>query len=137
VANRGRSSNSQPDDEDDEDDLETTRVRISTKCPLTLQELNNPISSRKCPHVFDKLSIEQFIRESRINSNNNRRQGQQIGNPNCPVAGCREKIGLGDLFVDVTMVKKIKKLQEMKRREEEEEGESGEEVNEDLEFEDV
>jgi E3 SUMO-protein ligase NSE2 len=103
--------------DDEDDDIQTIRVKISTKCPLTLQEMENPVSNRKCNHVFEKAAVEQYIRQHKFAAQQNRRRGQIIGNPDCPCQGCTEHIGLGDLFVDPAVVRRIKRIQEARKRE--------------------
>jgi hypothetical protein len=41
---------------DEDDDLIMERGIISTKCPLTLQEFKDPVSSKKCPHSFEYVA---------------------------------------------------------------------------------
>lgn len=60
--------------EDSDDDIAIARERISTKCPLTLQEFRQPVTSKKCPHTFEKEAIISLI---------GRRPQVQ-----CPVPGC-------------------------------------------------
>lgn len=60
------------DDEDDEmqdigdDDTEVQihSENISCKCPLTLVWFEEPVTSTKCPHSFEKSAIVEFIQQS-------------------------------------------------------------------------
>lgn len=51
-------------DDDEDDDLVMDRATISTKCPITYQQLKEPYSSTKCPHTFEKTAILGMIRTS-------------------------------------------------------------------------
>ncbi|TKX21253.1 SUMO transferase-like protein [Elsinoe australis] len=51
-------------EEEDDDDLAVAKESISTRCPLTLQEFVNPVTSRKCPHSFEEEAILGMIRAS-------------------------------------------------------------------------
>ena len=61
-------------EEDSDDDLAVQRATISTKCPITLRELEDPVTSNQCPHTFEKSAIIEMI---------GRRPAVQ-----CPVPGC-------------------------------------------------
>jgi hypothetical protein len=100
------------DGSDDDDDLQTIRVKISTKCPLSLMEMRNPISNRRCAHAFERETIERYIRENK----KPRGPGQPAGAP-CPVAGCSQVLVLEDLYPNVALVRNIRRLQEAKLRE--------------------
>jgi hypothetical protein len=64
-------------DEDSDEDVAISGEKISTKCPLTLMEFVDPITSTKCPHTFEKTAILEMIRGA---------AGRKV---TCPVAGCR------------------------------------------------
>lgn len=69
--------------DDDEDDLVMDRATISTKCPITFQQLKEPYTSTKCPHTFEKTAILGMIRAS----------GSRFGpggskSVSCPIPGC-------------------------------------------------
>ncbi len=75
-----------------DDDIAIARERISTKCPLTLQEFREPLTSRRCPHTFEKDAIMGLLHQSRVGAGGTSRRdfanGQQT--VQCPVAGCSE-----------------------------------------------
>lgn len=50
---------------DDDSDVEIEGETISCKCPLTLQYFKNPVTSKKCPHSFEKEAIFGLIKNSR------------------------------------------------------------------------
>ena len=64
--------------DDSDDDVAIAREKISTKCPLTLKEFEEPVTSKKCPHSFERRAILELI-------NANRGKGTQ-----CPVPGCNQ-----------------------------------------------
>jgi hypothetical protein len=64
-------------DSDSDEDVAIAGERISTKCPITLMEFVQPITSTKCPHTFEKNAILEMIRGA---------PGRKVV---CPVAGCR------------------------------------------------
>lgn len=72
---------------DDDEDLAIARESISTKCPLTLREFTNPVSSSKCPHSFEDHAIRDMIRNSTIYTaaNHGTRREKSV---ECPVGGC-------------------------------------------------
>jgi hypothetical protein len=63
--------------EDSDEDVAISGEKISTKCPLTLMEFVDPITSTKCPHTFEKNAILEMIRGA---------PGRKV---TCPVPGCR------------------------------------------------
>lgn len=85
-------------EEDDDDDIAIAREQISTKCPLTLQEFVDPVSSKKCNHSYERGGMLEFIRSAR-------------GNARCPVTGCSQMLTKSDLHVDAVIVRKIKRIQ--------------------------
>ncbi|TKA80058.1 hypothetical protein B0A49_02498 [Cryomyces minteri] len=99
---------------DSDDDIAIARERISTKCPLTLKEFEEPLTSRKCPHSFEKDAIMQMIAQSsaRIGGSNRRgaRDGEQV--VQCPVPGCKEMLTAGDLHTDPLLLRKIRRIQQ-------------------------
>jgi hypothetical protein len=67
--------------DDSEDDIVIARETISTKCPLLLTELVDPIMNQQCRHIFEKAAIMQMI---------NQGGGGSIA---CPSTGC-DKVSL-------------------------------------------
>jgi hypothetical protein len=97
--------------EDDDDDIQIQRSKTSTKCPLTLQEFKDPVTSSKCQHRGPRGGPgEKAVR--------------------CPVASCDHMLTKGDLKEDPVVRYTIERLQRARRLEEEEdeddEGEDGE-----------
>ena len=77
---------------DEEDDIAIARERISTRCPLTLREFEEPVTSRNCPHTFEKTAIFSLIDNAPPEAT--RRRGASARNlakqVKCPVTGCYE-----------------------------------------------
>jgi hypothetical protein len=63
-----------PGEESDDDDIAIARESISTKCPLTLREFVDPVTSTICPHSFEKSAINEMLGRG--------------GSVQCPVPGC-------------------------------------------------
>nr|POF20127.1 e3 sumo-protein ligase nse2 [Quercus suber] len=105
-------------EEESDDDIAVSRATISTRCPLTLQEFKTPLTSKKCPHSFEKDAITQMIRASsnRIGGHEVQR-GLTVGGVQavmCPVPGCGEMLTADDLHEDQVIKRKIQRLQRAK-----------------------
>jgi len=110
-------------DEDDDDDIQIQRTKTSTKCPLTLQEFRDPVTSSKCKHSFEASAIMEMIKNSNETVN-----GQPAGRGRaakgekavrCPVASCDHMLTKDDLHKDKTIMYHIARLQRARRLEEE------------------
>jgi E3 SUMO-protein ligase NSE2 len=84
---------------DEDDDLAISRANISTKCPLTLQEMREPVKSLRCPHAFEKSAILEMIGHAR-----NRRV-------QCPVPGCDKDLVRSEIQEDPILTRRIQRLQ--------------------------
>ena len=81
--------------DDDDDDIAIARERISTRCPLTLCDFVDPVTSRNCPHTFEKAAIMSLISSSTEpqgrggggGGGGGRNMPKQV---KCPVPGCYE-----------------------------------------------
>ncbi|KAI9818775.1 MAG: hypothetical protein M1827_007595 [Pycnora praestabilis] len=95
--------------EDSDDDIAIERERISTKCPLTLKPFLDPVTSRKCPHSFEKEAIMSMISESaaRVGGSGRRGDGQQA--VQCPI--CEMMLTNDDLYTDPLLIRRIKRIQ--------------------------
>ena len=124
VTTRARPN--EDDEEDEDDDIAVSRATISTKCPLTLQEFKQPLSSKKCPHSFESEAILSML------STSNAREG---GRPNgkrvvqCPVTGCAQELSREDLHKDAVLIRQIKRIQRAKQLEQEEQDDDDGPVN--------
>ncbi|RMZ81624.1 hypothetical protein DV737_g2368, partial [Chaetothyriales sp. CBS 132003] len=50
--------------EEDNSDIEIAREKISIKCPITLMPFEDPVSSSKCNHSFEKTAILGMLQRS-------------------------------------------------------------------------
>jgi hypothetical protein len=98
--------------DDDDDDIAISRATISTKCPLTLVEFVEPLTSTKCPHSFESEAVLGMIRQSPTKT------------IQCPVSGCRESLREKDLHVDVVLKRKIERLQRAKHMDDDDDDET-------------
>lgn len=119
------------DEEDEDDDIQIQRSKTSTKCPLTLQEFKDPLTSTKCKHSFEASAIMEMLRHSSESVGGQPGpRGRIVGGEKavrCPVASCDEMLTKGDLHKDMVIVHQINRLQRARRLEEEdEEDEEGE-----------
>lgn len=73
---------------DEDDDLVMASERISVKCPITLTEMKEPVSSTKCPHNFERQAFLEMVNSSemRVGAEGRRNAGTKA--MRCPVAGC-------------------------------------------------
>jgi len=113
---------------DSEDDIAVSRETISTRCPLTLAEFVDPVTSRKCPHSFERTAIEGLINEAVPNPHTQTRRGARAEKiVQCPVPACASMLTLADLHEDMVLKRKIKRLQRAARVAEDEDEEHGRE----------
>jgi hypothetical protein len=61
---------------DDDEEVAVSRENISLNCPLTLLPMNEPYRSRKCPHIFEKSAILDYL--------------PLHGELQCPQTGCSQ-----------------------------------------------
>jgi hypothetical protein len=107
--------------DDSDDDLQIAKEHISTKCPLTLQEFRDPVTSRKCPHSFERAAITEMIDTA---ANQVRAEGGSRA-VQCPVPGCQHLLTIADLHSDDRIKRKIARLQKNRRDEEDESDDDG------------
>ncbi|CAG8909632.1 unnamed protein product [Penicillium egyptiacum] len=111
--NRGRS----PAGSDD--DIAIERERISLKCPLTLTPYQDPVTSTKCPHSFEREAIMDMINRSptTIAPPASRRGQRRVHVVKCPV--CSTPLTADDLRPDPVLLRRVRRAQELQEREEE------------------
>ena len=82
-------ANSAADGADDgsDSDIEAVSERISIKCPLTLLPMKDPVTSKKCPHSFERAAIMDMINGSAMRVGGSNRRGANDGEKatRCPV----------------------------------------------------
>lgn len=85
------------DDDDDDDDVAVASERISIKCPITLLQMKDPVTSQKCPHSFEKTAILEMIDHSDVFVGRSGLRGARDGQKamKCPVC---EMVGSSGFF---------------------------------------
>lgn len=71
----------------DDSDIEIEAENINIKCPITLLVMKEPVTSRKCPHSFEKDAIEDMIRHCSLQIGGSGSGRRNDGTPalKCPV----------------------------------------------------
>ncbi|KAI9372888.1 mRNA capping enzyme-domain-containing protein [Aspergillus egyptiacus] len=111
----------------DSDDLAIERERISLKCPLTLLPFRDPVTSKKCPHSFEREAITAMISQSSMtvpsasSSSGPSSRGRRVRAVKCPV--CSEVLTTSDLREDPVLVRRVRRAEAAMRRDREEEEE--------------
>ncbi|KAF1995382.1 hypothetical protein P154DRAFT_404187, partial [Amniculicola lignicola CBS 123094] len=118
----------------EDDDIIIDKATISTRCPLTFRSYKEPVTSRKCPHTFEKSAIQEIIRQSNARTGGGGPRGQGEKAVQCPVSGCDQMLTVKDLYSDPVLVRKIRRMQQVEAQQND--AESGEEVDEEDEDED-
>ena len=70
--------------DDSDDDIAIAREKTSLKCPITLLAFRDPVTSKKCPHSFEKEAIVSMITQSGARVGGSRR-GDGEKAVKCPV----------------------------------------------------
>ncbi|PLN81951.1 zinc-finger of the MIZ type in Nse subunit-domain-containing protein [Aspergillus taichungensis] len=109
-------------------DLAISSEIISLNCPLTLLPFQNPVTSTKCPHSFEREAIESMLSQSQTTvavsaatsagSSRGGRKGRRVRAVKCPV--CSVLLTGDDLRADAVLVRRVKRAEAARRREEEE-----------------
>ncbi|KAF9889411.1 mRNA cap guanine-N7 methyltransferase [Aspergillus nanangensis] len=103
----------------DSDDIAIERERISHKCPLTLLPFQDPVTSTKCPHSFERDAIESMIRQSPTTvAAPPGSRTKRVRSVKCPV--CSEVLTAGDLRSDPVLMRRVRRAEATLRREAEE-----------------
>ncbi|KAJ1330416.1 hypothetical protein BSLG_009550 [Batrachochytrium salamandrivorans] len=87
---------------EDEDVVMTTQT-VSYKCPITLQIMVNPVTSRVCKHSFSDAIFQSFT--------------SGVAFIVCPIAGCDKNIRAADLKPDAALKRKVTAWLREKRHE--------------------
>ena len=133
-------------EEGNDSDVEIAAERVSLRCPLTFLPFKNPLTSRKCPHSFEKEAIldmlhlsseylpftaDQELELSRIRDRRALdRKKREIGTQTikCPVCSCR--LTEADLRPDPVLLRKVKRLEAARKRQQNPASDSEEEGDE-------
>lgn len=99
----------------DSDDIAIERERISLKCPLTLLSFQDPVTSTKCPHSFEREAITDMISRSSRYAPDPARRGRRLRAVKCPV--CSNLLTMEDLRTDAALLRKVRRAEEMQARE--------------------
>ncbi|KAI9765405.1 MAG: hypothetical protein M1840_007363 [Geoglossum simile] len=91
---------------DDDDDIEIEKENISLNCPLTLLPFKDPVSSKKCPHSFERTAILPMIQNSEARLGGTRR-GDGERAVKCPI--CEQMLTINDLYPDKVLLRRIKR----------------------------
>jgi hypothetical protein len=89
---------------DDDEEVAVSRENISVNCPLTLLPMNEPYRSRKCPHVFEKAAILDYL--------------PFRGELQCPQTGCSQVRISSSFFLYDFMLTEKKKFSRIRFEEE-------------------
>ncbi|KAJ5899506.1 hypothetical protein N7495_004250 [Penicillium taxi] len=119
--NRSKRSRREPSPADS-DDIAIATERISLKCPLTLLQFREPVTSTKCLHSFEREAIHEMISTSSTSiptPGTNGRGGQRIRVVKCPV--CSVPLSVGDLRPDPVLLQQVRRAEELQARRAEEE----------------
>lgn len=88
--------------DEEDDDLIVQEEHIDLRCPLSLVEMSDPVTGRKCRHAFERVAIEEYL------------NGHPGNAAKCPQAGCDQMIHIRDLQTDELRARKI--MRERQRR---------------------
>ncbi|KAK3503589.1 zinc-finger of the MIZ type in Nse subunit-domain-containing protein [Neurospora crassa] len=77
-----------------DEDLIIEREVQDLTCKLTLRPLKEPYANHKCPHVFEKTAIMEYLRGTG-------------GKAQCPV--CTKELRIKDLYLDELTLRKVKR----------------------------
>lgn len=100
--------------DDSDDDLAIAKETISTKCPLTLQEFRDPVTSTKCPHSFERDALMEMI-DSPANAVRSGTGRGAVNAVQCPVPGCTSLLTKQDVQEDEGLKRRIVRLQRAAR----------------------
>lgn len=118
-----RKSQAYPDDDEDSD-LEIAQEKQSYQCPLTMRIFETPVTSTVCPHSYEKLAIEDYLKQS----------GGKAG---CPVTGCSQTLTLAVLEPDPVLKRDVRRARARDQRRRQEEEDNGQDLGSEDEDEDM
>lgn len=101
--------------DEDEDDFEIAQESGIVKCPLTMRYFEEPVTSQKCPHSFEKTAILEMISKA------GREHGRPISGAKqnevaCPNAGCSKVLRKEDLLDDPALLRRVQRHREEEER---------------------
>lgn len=95
-------------DVEEDSDIEIAQEKQSYTCPLTLRSFKTPVTSTLCPHSFEKLVVEDYIKKSG-------------GTASCPVSGCSQQLTLAVLRPDPVLERDVRRAALRAQRDQQEE----------------
>ncbi|KAJ6095771.1 hypothetical protein N7486_006517 [Penicillium sp. IBT 16267x] len=109
-------SRREPSPAESDDDIAIQRERISTKCPLTLLPYQDPVTSTKCPHSFEREAIHDMIARSGMQVPVGPGRGaRRVRAVKCPV--CSTPFTADDLRPDPVLLRRVRRAEELAARE--------------------
>ena len=109
------------EEEEEEEELEIASERISLKCPLTLLTFQEPVTSTKCPHSFEKQAILDMISHSSTTVPPSGGGRNRVRAVKCPV--CSVLLTAQDLRKDAVLLRRVRRMEAMMQREEDDDDE--------------
>ncbi|OJJ86002.1 SUMO ligase MMS21 [Aspergillus glaucus CBS 516.65] len=107
---------------EDDEDIAIESERVSLKCPLTLLTFQEPLTSRKCPHSFEKQAIMDMVAHSPMmvpgDGGDRRNRVRAVKCPVCSVVLTQE-----DLKRDAVLERRVRRMQRQQEEEDEDEDE--------------
>lgn len=114
-----RNTRSRRESSESDDDIAIERERISIKCPLTLLPYQDPVTSTKCPHSFEREAIYDMIARSGMQIPVGPGRGaRRVRAVKCPV--CSTPFTADDLRPDPVLLRRVRRAEELAAREAEE-----------------
>ncbi|KAI0174230.1 zinc-finger of the MIZ type in Nse subunit-domain-containing protein [Pestalotiopsis sp. NC0098] len=99
FSSRNHDSGEDEEEEEEDDDLIVAREKKDIRCPLSLVIMQEPFTSSKCNHTFEKTAIMEFLRS------------QPGRSTRCPQTGCSKEVSIRDFSLDHSMLRQIKRAQ--------------------------
>ncbi|KAI4604228.1 hypothetical protein KJ359_000359 [Pestalotiopsis sp. 9143b] len=103
------------EEEDEDDDLIVAREKKDMRCPLSLVIMQEPFTSSKCNHTFEKTAIMEFLRS------------QPGRSTRCPQTGCSKEVSIRDFSLDHSMLRQIKRAQRQEANDDDDDDDDEEE----------
>lgn len=88
--------------DDDDDDFHVEGGKVDLKCPITQQTFQDPYTSKRCGHTFDKLGIESTFRGGVTQK--------------CPIPGCIATLKASDFQKDYLMSLRVKAFEKSEKK---------------------
>ncbi|KAL2755633.1 hypothetical protein ACRALDRAFT_2053117 [Sodiomyces alcalophilus JCM 7366] len=106
VAGQGGGAGTKQQQDDSDEDLVIEGEVQSFTCPLSLEPLSEPFTSRKCNHTFQKAAIVEWFGTARHAAKT------------CPQTGCSQSISLNDFYEDEVILRRVQRARKRREREE-------------------